>query len=217
MHFSMTRIARHQQRPGAMAWISLFGAACVLATAVGCAKQNEPAEVVEVPATPEGRFEDLVVAIKRQFSIAPNSTSTSSGAVDPGTPVVSSSTKIDHEFIAPEGEGASPKGVVTIHSQYSTTVVLPITEKEEEGTDAAAKEAATDPERLADLSLAKDDPLRRLGASPIQTIESETVTKIEFEFRDGEWVLVSEIDEQNEPFTASAVRYALRQQVKANP
>lgn len=191
----------------------LCSAAALLS--VGCQQEQPPAVVAEAPEpTPEERFNALVEAIKHQHDTQSNDAAfDEEGKIDPATPITSSRASIEHLYLATGGAEGRPKGVVTIHTQASATVLLPLSDPDEDepeplGDSAAATSEAEGP----DLALAKEDALKRLRISPIQTVETEHVREIVFEYVEGKWELITKLDKENEPFTAMAVEYALLRQ-----
>jgi hypothetical protein len=59
----------------------------------------------------------------------------------------------------------------------------------------------------------REEAANRLGSSGVHEIDPGVSQRcFELEHRDGKWVLVSEVDEENEPFNALAIEYALKKQ-----
>ena len=189
-----------------------------LVLVLGCGGERPAERPAVAPPTPEERFENLVAALKRQYDVPlPAAPFVPSVPVtEPGVPVISTRTKnIEHKLIEPTEEGSSYKGIVTIATQSTTTTLLPIEEKKEEKQENEASSegvASVDSDGLGGLIRTGNDPVTRLGTSPLKTVETENIRTLEFEFREGAWILLTEIDEENEPFTATAVEYALKRQ-----
>ena len=189
-------------------WAPLFfvAAACISA----CAEKPRQPRPAPPPPTAEERFDNLVQALKRQFNnIDPLPPSMSDYNSPAGVPVTSSKTTVEHELIPPSEEGQPYRAVVTLNTRSTVTVVLPFKEKEEDETPGD-EDQETDGQ-AAGVS-PSSDTIDRLGNSPIRTVPHEDVRRLELEFQEGKWVLLTEIDEENEPFTAAALDYALMRQ-----
>lgn len=202
-------------------FVPRLGLVCLVMAIAGCdTPASKPAVVAEPPPTPEERFDSLVQTLKRQIE---------NGALDginagrdynapAGTPVTKARVRITHELTPPVTDGEPYRGVVCFVTKSKVTVVL-AQPTEEESAEADAKRKAkraeleTDLEGVPDLDMLVAPSANRLAASPIHEIEpDETNSCFEFEYRDGLWRLVSELDRDNEPFYAIAIEFALKRQ-----
>ena len=181
-------------------------------TAVGCSSDNsEPARMAPQPPSAKERFESLVAELKRQYDLPVNNVV---GAETLAAAVTSAKTEIQHELFTPDQEGAKLRGVVTIATKSTTTVVVPRDEEEDKETsgDSGDSDNTTASGAATDSLRQGANPMQGLTNSPIKKIETENKRELEFEFSEDKWVLLTEIDQDKEPFTASAVEYALKRQ-----
>lgn len=191
----------------------------------GCelSSTSELAEVPE-PPTAEERFGQMVRVLEDR--IEGGSLGTADVVADyqapVGTPVTDATIRVDHELTPPSGEADPYRGSICFTSNSKVTVVLPTPTEEERDAvsnkrNAEVAQLESELDGVVDLdSLVVPDTdglASRLGSSPIHEIEpGETRRCYEFEFRDGKWVLLTELDRENEPFYAVAIEYALRKQ-----
>ncbi|MEO0528966.1 MAG: hypothetical protein AAF266_00165 [Planctomycetota bacterium] len=203
----------------------LIGGVLCLPLLAGC-ESSSTSDIADAPAPPtaEERFGRIVRILEDRIEGG------SLGVADVvseyeapvGTPVTDATIRVDHELIPPASDDEPYRGEVCLTSTSKVTVVLP-TPTEEEREAATKKRSAevaqleSELEGVVDLdSLVVPDTdglAGRLGSSPIHEISpGETQRCYEFEFRDGKWVLLTELDRENEPFYAIAIEYALRKQ-----
>lgn len=198
---------------------------CLLLAALaslGCeppVERDAAAQADPLP-TPEERFESIVTTLKRQLENEKLSGLNAKTQYNspPGSPITNAKVRVLHELIPPESEGEPYRGVVSLSTKSTVTVVL-AEPSGEEAADSAAKRKAklaeleTDLEGVADLDTLMSPSASRAAASPIHEIKpDETASRFELEYRDGLWRLVSELDRENEPFYAVAIEYALKRQ-----
>lgn len=186
----------------------------------GCSTPAPPAPPTP-PPTAEERFETIVQTLKQKIEDEPI---VGGATLDspPGTPIADSRVRVSHELTPPASEGEPPRGVVCLTTRSTVTVVLPPPSEEDQKRDQAktksrVAELEGDIEGVGDLEalvVPTTDGLKsRLSKSPIHEIKpDETKSCYEFEFRDGRWELLTELDEENEPFYALAIEFALKTQ-----
>ena len=196
----------------------------VVMAVVGC-ESSGPAEAESRPApappTPEEQFANIFSTLKQKVedpAIRGGSAEPNFGS-DPGMPVTDWTTTVSHEML-PVEEGKPRRAVITIATKSTITVVLAPHEADDQDQGRAGK-LGDDLPAIKGPAI-KGIPLeslrapgvgtQRLGGSSIKTLPDEQKTRLGFEHRDGEWVLVTPIDAEEEPFTAAAVQYALRRQ-----
>jgi hypothetical protein len=203
---------------GALAtWVAAL-LACVCIPGVGCdgppppapaAPANEPA-----PPTPEKRFAAFLEAFTRQLNndqIRGNAAVMTRGD-DPNGPTAQWKTEVTHEVLPPSADGAPRRAKLRVTTTSKVTVVIKrksVDDEEGEEEDSERSDADRDGQ-TAPRSSTKTVPL--VADSPMKTLPSEQVSDYDFEFRDGRWVLLTEIDREKEPFTAVTMDYALNRQ-----
>lgn len=201
----------------------LVGLSLLLAP-VGCEQPPAPAPpVVKPPPTPEERFERFLTALKRWVESDETrvAVAQADAGVDPGTPVTSWRARVEHRLLKPENPGDELRAEVAIRSKSKVSIVMPQPdEKEDDRKAKVAKREEQVSEDALDLppelrSLQKGptaDGLDRLRSSPIVERKNERVSRYDLAYRDGEWVLLTQLDRENEPFNSEAIEYALKQQ-----
>lgn len=192
---------------------------------VGCEEKTAAPAPPPPPPTPEERFERIVSTLEDRLE----NTSLSGASVVAdynaplGTPIAQAKVRVDHELKKPASPDEPYRGVICLSTPDSkVTVVLP-EPSEEEKAEAAAKKASKraqlqdeiegSPELEALVVPTTDDLAGRMNTSPIHEIKAtDTKSCFELEYHDGRWVLVTELDEENEPFYAFAIEYAMGKQ-----
>lgn len=190
--------------------------------ALGCKETSTPgtsAQAVPIP-TPEERFESIVETLKLKVENgdlnAMNAVADFNAPV--GTPVTDAKVRVSHELTPPSAEGEPYRGVVSLTTKSTVTVVLPQpTDEESEAADAKRKarreELESNLEGVPDLDMLVAPSANRVTTTPIHEISpDESTSSFELEYRDGLWHLISELDRENEPFYAVAIEYALKRQ-----
>ena len=131
---------------------------------------------------------------------------------DPNGPVAQWKTSVTHQVLPPTADGAPRRAKLRITTTSTVTMVLPRKSKdddEQEEEDAESSERANESQND---QRTPNKPGLMVADSPIKKLPSEQVSDYEFEFRDGRWVLLTEIDREKEPFTAVTMDYALNRQ-----
>lgn len=185
----------------------------------GCTEPAPPAPP-KAPPTAEERFATIVQTLKRRIENEPLVTG---GQIDapPGTPIADARARVSHE-LAPEVEGEPRRATICLSTSSTVTVVLPPPKEGDKARDQAktqseVSELQAELEGVADLDslvVPTTDGLNsRLGKSPIHEIKpDETQSCYELEYRDGRWKLLTELDEENEPFFALVIEFAVKKQ-----
>lgn len=181
-----------------------------------------PPPAVVKPPTPTERFDRFIAALKRWVESDDTRVAVAQGDlnVDPGTPVTSWQSRVEHRILKPEEEGGELRAEVAIRTRSTVSMVMtPSDEEEDEKQKAADREeersedAIDLPPELRNLKQAPaTGSLDRLRSSPIVERKDEHVSRYELAYRDDKWVLLTELDTENEPFNSGAVEHALRQQ-----
>lgn len=187
----------------------------------GCDQaETKRSATVDPPPTPEERFESIVKTLRRQLESDDLSVGVAGGDynAEPGVPVTNATVRVTQELIPPAAEGQPYRGVICLRTKSKVTVVLPQPTEEEAEKDKAKRKAQRDEleselEGVADLDMLVAPKADRFSSSPIHEIEpDETESCYDLEYREGRWVLLSELDEENEPFYAIAIEYAMKRQ-----
>lgn len=191
----------------------------ILMIAIGCESSSSleaESRPEPQPPTPEEQFENIVDVLRQKIedpAIRGGSAESNFGN-NPGTPVTDWSTTVSHKLLSTE-EGKPRRAVITISTKSRITVVLPLGNPDDRG-QGTLKKIGGDQPAIEGISL---DALRTpaiggtsIGGSSIKTLPDEQQTRLGFEHREGMWVLVTPIDDEEESFTASAVKYALKRQ-----
>lgn len=211
--------------PDSFRRLVLAAALPLLLVCSGCETSSSDG-LAEAPAPPtaEERFDRIVTILEDR--IEGGSLGTAEAVADynapPGTPVTNATVRVDHELTPPSDDNDIHRGNVCLTTNSRVTIVLPTpTEEERDATSAKRSSELAELESELDgvvdldslVTPSTDGLASRLGSSPIHEIEpGETQRCYEFEFRDGKWVLLTELDRENEPFYAIAIEYALRKQ-----
>lgn len=204
-------VCRQLSRPWNPTVLAAF-VACV----VGCdAQRSDRSTTPPEPPTAEERFESFLSTLKRKVDdpAIRDATAVSSYGSAPGTPLTEWTTTVTHEYADGDGQNP-PRAVVTLTTRSTVTVVLPTADPDDEPKKPGRDSDPGKPELVAELEALVAPPagVSDLGKSSIQTLPAEEVTRLELEYRGDEWVLLTELDEANQPFTSSAIRYALKRQ-----
>ncbi len=195
---------------------------CLFAPIVllGCSSPTPPAPPM-APPTAEERFDTIVQTLKRRIE---NEPMVGGAGLDspPGTPIADSTARVSHELTPPAGEGEPYRAVVHLTTTSKVTVVLPPPSEEDQKkdqakTNAQVAELKSDLEGVGDLDAlvvpTTEGLNSRFSKSPIHEITpEESRSSYELEFRNGRWELLTELDEENEPFYALAIEFALKTQ-----
>ena len=193
---------------------------------VGCDPAREPAAPPATPPTAEERFERIVGALEEKINDSSFGTADAMGDYNAplGTPITNAKVEIKHTLTPPDGEGGVHRAQLCLITKAKVTVTLPPkTDGEDEGDDkptSQRKQRADEeplgeglPSREALIVPSREEAANRLGSSGVHEIDPGVAQRcFDLEFRDGRWVLVSEVDKENEPFNALAIEYALKKQ-----
>lgn len=195
---------------------SAAGFVVTLAVIAGCdgvGSVDSPAP--PPPPTPAERFERFLTTLKRKVqdpSLRASSAAADYGA-EPGTPVTDWATTIEHDYQPSTGD-QPPRAAVTLVTKSTVTMVLPKRESESDSDGKGRSRDSGKSDGAGELgAIVSPAPSpSRLPASSIQTLPNEQKTRLELEYRGDAWVLLTELDRIDQPFTAAAVEYALRRQ-----
>lgn len=206
-------------------YVGLLALACLT---VGCSDSTGSSVMAPPkPPTPEEQFAMIVETIETRLndpSLGDASAVSEYGA-EPGTPVTNAKVRVQHALIQPEQTEGTYRATLSFFLEDpKVTVVLPLP-TDEERAEAKAKHAARVAELKSELGDENTPDIEalvvppaeavsdRLGGSPIHEIEPEETSKTyEFEHREGQWVPVTQPDEDNEPFYALLIKFALAKQ-----
>ncbi|TWT46648.1 hypothetical protein [Botrimarina hoheduenensis] len=197
----------------------------LLLLAPGCDRGSGSAVAPPPPAEPtaEDRYANFLESLKRwvESDDIRSAVALTDLEVDPGTPVTSWRSSVEHRLIKPKNPGDEYRAEVAIRTKSSVTMVIPPSEEVESDPDQRNAERDNAENELA-LDLPKElralqqrpsaSDLDRLRSSPIVEREKERVSRYELAYRDNRWVLITELDPDSQPFNAGAIEYALNQQ-----
>ncbi|WP_146444194.1 hypothetical protein [Botrimarina colliarenosi] len=193
------------------------------ALTVGCDDSQEDKTPPPPPPTPEERFAMIVGALEEQLE--DSSFGTAEAIADynspPGTPITDATVKVEHELTPPEGDDGVYRAQLCIITDATVTITLPTPSQEEK--DAAKDQRADANHSNPDIAgMPSIDALKvpsieglngRVGSSSVHEIDPGVTQRcFDLEFRDNRWVLLTELDRENEPFNALAIEYALKKQ-----
>ncbi|QDV76351.1 hypothetical protein K2D_45840 [Planctomycetes bacterium K2D] len=204
---------------------TLILGALMFGLVAGCEPAPEPVEPPPPPPTPEERFERIVGALEDKLNDSAFGTADAVAEYDApaGTPITAAKVKVKHTITPPDGEDDVPRAQLCLITKAKVTVTLPTkSEKEESDEESSSRrQKRADDEPLGEgmppmeslIVPSREEAASRLGSSGVHEIDpGETQRCFNLEYRDDRWVLVSEVDEENEPFNALAIEYALKKQ-----
>jgi hypothetical protein len=188
---------------------------------VGCAPSAEP-EAPPPPPTAEERFERIVGALEEKLNDSAFGAAGAATEYDAplGTPITDAKVKVKHTLTPPSGDAGVPRAQLCLITDAKVTVTLPPKSVDDAEETSRRKRKSNDEELGEGLpsieSLvvpSREEAASRLGGSGIHEIDpGVTQSCFDLEYRDGQWVLLSELDQENEPFNALAIEYALKKQ-----
>jgi hypothetical protein len=198
--------------------------AILVGSLIGCGPASEPVAPPPPPPTPEERFDRIVGALEDKLNDSAFGTAdaVSDYNAPAGTPITAAKVEVKHTLTPPDGEGGVHHAQLCFITKAKVTVTLP-TKSDEEDDEEKPSSRRTSPEKeplgegLPDMDSlivpSREEAASRLGSSGVHEIDPGVTQRcFELEFREGQWVLVSEVDKENEPFNALAIEYALKKQ-----
>ncbi len=201
--------------------LSAAGLVILAGSFAGCSPPPEP-EAPPPPPTPEERFEQIVNALEEKLN---DSAFGSAGAAAEygaplGTPITDAKIKVKHTLTPLTAADDVPHAQLCLITEAKVTVTLPPSSKDGDEESGGRKKKADDkdlgdglPSMESLVVPSRDAAASRLGGSGIHEIDPGVSQRcFDLEYRDGKWVLVSEVDEDDEPFNALAIEYALKKQ-----
>lgn len=219
---SMTTVPSRGGRRLPAIWSGAF--AFLVGSLIGCGPASEPVAPPPPPPSPEERFDRIVGALEEKLNDSAFGTAdaVSDYNAPAGTPITAAKVEVKHTLTPPEGEGGVHHAQLCFITKAKVTVTLP-TRSDEDDEDEKPTSRRKSPEKepvvegLPDMDSlivpSREEAASRLGSSGVHEIDPGVTQQcFEFEYRDGKWVLVSEVDEENEPFNALAIEYALKKQ-----
>ena len=204
-----------------LAWSGVL--ALLVGSLVGCDRASETVEPPPAPPTPEERFERIIGALEEKlndsaFGTADAITDYNAPA---GTPITDAKVEVKHTLTPPEGEGGVHHAQLCLITKAKVTVTLPTKSDDEEDDEPAPRRKKANDAPLGEglpsmeslIVPSREEAASRLGTSGVHEIDpGDSERCFELEYREGQWVLVSEVDKENEPFNALAIEYALKKQ-----
>ncbi|MGL4511781.1 MAG: hypothetical protein ACRCT8_01710 [Lacipirellulaceae bacterium] len=194
--------------------LGLVLVAAALGFGTGCEEQFDPpsAPAPVAALTPEERFDAFMEALKRQIDnreIRGGAAVIAQGG-DPSGPVTEWSTRVAHRLLPPKEAGAPYRAKLRIETISKVTMTLRAERDDDADQKSDRKENGAD--KAKEPATPGTAPGALFDDSPIRELPLERLSEYDFEFRDGEWVVLTELDHVKEPFTAAAIEYALERQ-----
>jgi hypothetical protein len=196
--------------------------ALLVGSLIGCGPTTEPV-APPPPPSPEERFDRIVGALEEKLNDSAFGTAdaVSDYNAPAGTPITAAKVEVKHTLTPPDGEGGVHHAQLCLITKAKVTVTLPTKSDEEDEEKPTSRRKSGDKEPLGEglpamdslIVPSREEAASRLGSSGVHEIDpGDTERCFELEFREGQWVLVSEVDKENEPFNALAIEYALKKQ-----
>ncbi len=190
---------------------------------IGCGPTSEPVTPPPPPPSPEERFDRIVGALEDKLNDSAFGTAdaVSDYNAPAGTPITAAKVEVKHTLTPPDGEGGVHHAQLCFITKAKVTVTLPTKSDEEDDEEPAPRRRKGEEESLVEglpsmdslIVPSREEAASRLGSSGVHEIDPGDIERcFELEFREGQWVLVSEVDRENEPFNALAIEYALKKQ-----
>ena len=204
-------------------WVASGALATLAGVLIGCTPAPKPT-APPPPPTPEERFDRIVGALEEKLN--DSAFGTADAVTDynapAGTPITDAKVEIKHTLTPPTGEGGVHHAQLCLITKAKVTVTLPTkSDEDDEKEESSPRRNPADEKRLGEglpsmdslIVPSREEAANRLGSSGVHEIDPGVTQRcFELEFRDGKWVLVSEVDQENEPFNALAIEYALKKQ-----
>lgn len=194
----------------------------IVGALVGCGPSPEPVKPAPATPTPQERFDRLVSALEEKLGDSALGSGDVFAAYNAplGTPITDAKVKVKHSLTPSGGEGGAPHAQLCLITEAKVRVTLPPKSGDDDDEDESSSKKKENkslgeglPSRESLVVPTREEAASRLGGSGVHEIDPGVTQRcFELEYRDGQWVLLTELDKENEPFNALAIEYALKKQ-----